>query len=96
MNILSNHDLVGRVVRSLVGRDSGKTFIILKVVDDKYILMSDGKLRTEEKPKKKKLKHLVVTDIVAEELRDKLLSDGKVTNALIRKFLRLNDIDKEV
>jgi ribosomal protein L14E/L6E/L27E len=96
VNILSNHDLVGRVVKSLVGRDSGKTFIILKVIDDNYVLMSDGKLRTEEKPKKKKLKHLVVTDIETKELRDILLSGDKVTNAMIRKFLQLNDIDKEV
>lgn len=96
MNILSYHDLIGRVVVSRAGRDSGKTFIIMNEINDEYVLVSDGKLRTEEKPKKKKLKHLIVTDITAEELRDSLLCGKKVTNAMIRKFLQLKDIDKEV
>jgi ribosomal protein L14E/L6E/L27E len=96
VDILNNSDLLGRVVKSVAGRDSGKTFIIIKVIDEQYVLMSDGKLRTEEKPKKKKLKHLLVTDTIVEELRSYLLSGNKVTNAMIRKFSQLKDIDKEV
>lgn len=93
---MDNSDLIGRVVRSIAGRDVGKYFIIVKVINDKYVLISDGKLRTEEKPKKKKLKHLFVTDIIAYELKNSLLSNNNVTNAMIRKFLQLKDIDKEV
>lgn len=93
---MNNSDLIGRVVRSKAGRDSGKTFIIVKVIDDEYVLMSDGKLRTEEKPKKKKLKHMIVTDCIANELKELLLSNKEVTNSMIRKFLQFQDIDKEV
>jgi ribosomal protein L14E/L6E/L27E len=96
VDILDNSDLIGRVVRSIAGRDVGKYFIIVKVINDKYVLISDGKLRTEEKPKKKKLKHLFVTHIIAYELKNSLLSNNNVTNAMIRKFLQLKDIDKEV
>lgn len=93
---MDNSDLIGRVVRSIAGRDLGKYFIIVKAINDKYVFISDGKLRTEEKPKKKKLKHLFVTDIMAYELKSSLLSNSNVTNAMIRKFLQLKDIDKEV
>lgn len=89
-------DLLGRVVRSTAGRDEGKTFIIIKVLDEKYVVISDGNLRTQEKPKKKKIKHLAPTNIVAEEIRDFLLHDKSIGNATIRKFLQLNDGDKEV
>ena len=90
------NDLLGRVVYSTAGRDSGKLFIVLEQIDENYVLISDGKLRTEEKPKKKKLKHLMVTVQVAEDIRKLLLSGERVSNSMIRSFLQLNDIDKEV
>jgi ribosomal protein L14E/L6E/L27E len=80
----------------MAGRDEGKFFIILEALNENYVYISDGKLRTEEKPKKKKLKHLVITDIVAHEVREAILSNEQISNSMIRKFLQLNDTDKEV
>jgi ribosomal protein L14E/L6E/L27E len=96
VNTLKSNDLIGRVVQSTAGRDAGKLFIVVKELDDKHVLISDGKLRTGEKPKKKKLKHLSVTDILAEDIRTDILEGNELTNATIRKFLQLKDIDKEV
>lgn len=90
------NDLLCRVVRSKAGRDEGRLFVILDIINEEYVLISDGKLRTEEKPKKKKLKHLALTDTVAEEIKSLILSNEKVTNAMIRKFLQSNDVDEEV
>jgi ribosomal protein L14E/L6E/L27E len=60
------------------------------------VYISDGKLRKIDKPKKKKVKHLNFTDIVAEEIRDIILSKKEVTNSKIKIFLQCADIGKEV
>ena len=33
---------IGRVVLSRQGRDAGRCFVVLQVVDDQYVLMADG------------------------------------------------------
>ena len=93
---MEGNDLLGRVAQSTAGRDAGKLFVIIKVLDEKYVLISDGKLRTEEKPKKKKVKHLFFYDSVSEDIRNLILENKQVSNSMIRKFLQLNDVDKEV
>lgn len=87
---------LGRLVYSRAGRDEGKLFIIIDILDDNYVYVSDGSFRPIEKPKKKKIKHLVFTKEVAEDIKSMLLSGEKVSNAEIKKFLRLHDISKEV
>jgi ribosomal protein L14E/L6E/L27E len=48
----------GRLVISKKGRDTGRAFIILQMLSEEYALIADGALRTAERPKKKKIKHL--------------------------------------
>ncbi len=79
--------MLGQVVCSKAGRDEGRFFIIIGIVDDKYVLVSDGDLRRFENPKKKKIKHLDITSIILEALSKKLKDSIKVTNAEIRKAL---------
>jgi Ribosomal protein L14E/L6E/L27E len=94
--LLDTNNYLGRVVFSKAGRDKDKFFIILSVLDDKYVYISDGLLRNIDKPKKKKVKHLVFTNVIAEEIRNLLMSSEKVSNAMIRKILQSYDNDKEV
>ncbi|WP_139264211.1 KOW domain-containing RNA-binding protein [Clostridium magnum] len=94
--LLDTNDYFGRVVFSKAGRDKDKFFIILDVVDSNYVYISDGLLRSVEKPKKKKVKHLAFTHVIAEEIRNLLMASEKVSNAVIRKFLQSYDNDKEV
>jgi ribosomal protein L14E/L6E/L27E len=96
VNGLDETTQLGRLVYSRAGRDEGKLFIIIDILDDNYVYVSDGSLRPIEKPKKKKVKHLVFTKEVAEDIKSMLLSGKKVSNAEIKKFLRLHDISKEV
>ena len=51
----------GQVVISKNGRDKGKYFIILDI-EDEYLFLADGNLRTITKPKKKKIKHTQKTN----------------------------------
>ena len=71
----------GEIVRSRAGRDRGRAFVIVKLLDEDYVLLVDGGLRTLERPKKKKRKHL----LKASETRMEL--SGTHCNADFRKFL---------
>lgn len=78
---------LGQIVISRAGRDSGKTFVVIKVIDDMYVQISDGDLRRIEKPKKKKIKHLVSNGDKAESLQEKLNNNTRISNSEIRKVL---------
>ena len=77
---------IGRVVKSRQGRDAGRFFVILEVVDDKYVMMADGLTRKINHPKKKKILHLhpkpIVVDCVAEKLPTHQLLDSDLRKAL--------------
>ena len=78
---------LGQIVISRAGRDTGKRFVVVKLIDDLFVEISDGNLRRMEKPKKKRIKHLNITDERVESLEEKLKSNSRVTNAEIRKAL---------
>lgn len=93
---MDDRNLLGKVVHSKAGRDKDKCFIIVGIIDNEYVYISDGDLRKIESPKKKKLKHLVVTDILVDEIRDAILSSDKVSNSKIRKILQVQTRIEEV
>ncbi|NMC57091.1 MAG: hypothetical protein GYA50_07725 [Eubacteriaceae bacterium] len=74
----------GQLVRSCQGRDRGQWMIIMKVLDNDYALLCDGKIRKIEKPKKKKLKHISKTNIIFDDLQNKI-TQNIISNADIRK-----------
>lgn len=86
---------LGQVVFSKAGRDAGKRFIVIGVIDEAHVLISDGDLRRIEKPKKKKAKHLGLTENVVAALSEKLTNKLKVTNSEIRKALAALDDGQE-
>jgi ribosomal protein L14E/L6E/L27E len=77
----------GQVVKSRAGRDKGRIFLVLDIIDDENLLIVDGDLRKLDKPKKKKVKHLIVYNTVVDGLNYKLENKMKVNNAYIRKLL---------
>lgn len=78
---------IGQVVRSKSGRDEGRVFVILEILDDKYVLLVDGDLRRLDKPKKKKIMHLIIYKTVIEDLKTKVINGERFNNAYIRKVL---------
>lgn len=79
---------VGQVVRSRAGRDRGRLLVISGIVDAAHVYVVDGELRSLERPKKKKLRHLDATRFAADaELTAKLVTGDTVQNAQIRKCL---------
>ena len=71
-------------VQSIAGRDKGKIFVVLSVQDENYVLISDGRMRKADHPKRKKMKHLKALGRNSEFIAQKLLDDQKVTNSEIR------------
>ncbi|HEY9060285.1 MAG TPA: KOW domain-containing RNA-binding protein [Pseudobacteroides sp.] len=78
---------IGQVVYSKAGRDAGRKFIIISIPDESYVYISDGDLRKIEKPKRKKAKHLLITEEVVKPLSEKLLNKMQVTNSEVRRAL---------
>ena len=52
---------IGSVVRSRAGRDAGRLFLVIGILDEEFVLLADGDLRKADKPKKKRRKHLTAT-----------------------------------
>ena len=48
----------GRLARSTAGRDKGRLCVVTEVLDENFVLTRDGRLRTLDRPKKKRKKHL--------------------------------------
>ena len=78
---------VGRVCISKCGRDRGKVLVIKEIVDEHYVLVADGALRKVDKPKKKKLKHLLLKPEVAVSIAAKFESGVKVFDAEVRSTI---------
>ena len=79
---------LGAVVVSQMGRDEGRSFVVIQEVDSEFVLLADGRLRTMDHLKKKRRKHLKTTGIVVEELRSRLLEGGMVENHEVRSWLK--------
>jgi large subunit ribosomal protein L14e len=78
---------LGQIVISQAGRDIGRRFVVVRLIDDLFVEISDGDLRRAEKPKRKKIKHLKATDDKVLSIEEKLKSGIRVTNAEMRKAL---------
>lgn len=82
--MLSKNLNVGQLVEAMCGRDQGKLFFIVKVVDEEYVLIVDGKSRKLNRPKLKKIKHLNVSNFVNEKVKNKLSNGEEITDSYIR------------
>ena len=78
---------LGQVVKSRAGRDKGRIFLVLAIIDDQHLAIVDGDLRKLDNPKKKKIKHLIVYKTLLPEIKFKLENNVKLNNAYIRKLL---------
>lgn len=92
---MQNNDLIGKVVLSKAGRDSDHLYVIVRVIDNQYVLLANGNTKTFNNPKKKKLKHLNILEDVDDEIKLAIYDNDKSTDLRIRKFLNKKGIVKE-
>jgi len=81
-----NDITLGQIVFSKAGRDKDHFFLVIEI-EKPYVALTDGKLRRLENPKKKKGKHIQATTYIDEDIKYKLESKNRLSNADIRKSL---------
>ena len=91
---------VGQFVRILQGRDADRFAVIIKVIDERFVLVADGEKRKFDRPKKKNVNHLELCEVVSPEVQNSIIETGRVTNGKLRfaikKFVneQLTDFEK--
>lgn len=90
-----NTFVLGRVAVSKAGRDKGRAFLIIGIVDEDHVHLADGEMHKLSRPKKKKLKHIKIEDAAAESVKEKLAAGTKVFDAEVRRSLILLGYNKE-
>lgn len=76
----------GQIVYSKAGRDKAKPFIVFDI-EENYLYLVDGTIRTLEKPKKKKIKHVQIVNQIDYNIKKKLDENLYILNSDIRKAL---------
>ena len=78
----------GDIVVSLAGRDKDGLFFVMGV-EGQFALLSNGKTRKLENPKRKKLKHIRFAARTDSNAAGKIRSDSKVLNSELRRDLAI-------
>jgi large subunit ribosomal protein L14e len=68
---------------------------VIKVINERYLSISDGDLRKIERPKKKNIRHLQITSERADDLLDSLRKGEMPANHVIKKSIK-QMVDKGV
>ena len=78
---------LGEIVISTAGRDKGKYYLVVDIVDNKNIKLADGDSRKISQEKKKNIKHIKKTGYVAEELSQWLKEAKRVRNEDLKSII---------
>ena len=81
---------IGMFAKSLAGHDKNKLYLISKI-DEEYAYLADGKIRTIDKPKKKRLKHIQIDYQIMEFIQDKLEMKIELKNEDIKRAIKLKE-----
>lgn len=79
---------LGEIVYSVAGRDSGRYFAVVELVDDNYVRIADGALRKIGSPKVKKIKHLRSQKEICSKIAAKLAEGQKIFDSELAGALR--------
>ena len=72
---------IGDIVESKLGHDKTKKYIIFEVINDRFLMVVNGKIRSLDKPKIKNVKHLKYlgeSQIIAKKIINKEISDSEI------------------
>ena len=80
--------MTGLLASSKAGHDKDKIYVIMKE-DAEYVWLADGKIKTVDKPKKKKKKHIqLIRYFNNEDMQSKLLEGKAVFDLEIMMILK--------
>lgn len=82
--------MVGNLIISKAGHDKGMRYIIIEESGD-FVYLADGKIRTVNRPKKKRKKHIQpVFCYDTAGLTDKLQNHESVSDEEIKRIIKLS------
>lgn len=81
---------IGMFARSLAGHDKNKLYLISKV-DNEYVYLVDGVIRTVDKPKKKRKKHIQIDYQIMDLIKEKLEAKVELRNEDIKRAIKLKN-----
>lgn len=79
--------LTGSLVISKAGRDAGRSFVVIKSIDEQYVYISDGDTHKVDKPKKKKRRHLKQVSEPRADIVIRLTDGQPVFDHEVRRWL---------
>ncbi len=79
--------IIGQVVKSKAGRDKGRIFLVLDIIDAQYVSIVDGISRKLDNPKRKKIKHLSIYNTILDDFIEKVEDNMMINDAYIRELL---------
>ncbi len=78
---------IGSIVISKAGRDVGRPLLVVQEINQDFVLVADGKLRTMDRLKTKRRKHLKPTGEMVQDARDRLSQGKQVFDHELRAWL---------
>ena len=78
---------IGSVVVSKAGRDQGRRFLVVEEVDADFVMIANGELRTMNRQKKKRRRHLQPTGRVVPALCERIGEGKPVEDYELRSWL---------
>lgn len=79
---------IGTICYSKAGRDCKRYYIICGIVNERFVLIADGKYHKLSKPKKKNICHLRVTEYKLDVIAQKISDNVKIYDAELNRALR--------
>ena len=79
---------IGEFAKSKAGHDKEEYFIIINI-EKEYVYLVDGKSRPLDKPKKKKIKHIQVINLVDDELQQKIDTNLILRDEDIKRAIKI-------
>jgi ribosomal protein L14E/L6E/L27E len=94
---MMNEFKIGGYAISTAGHDADKCYVIFQK-DSEYVYLVDGKIRTIDRPKKKKIIHVQMLDQLNQQLADKVINKSVINEEIKRaiKLLQYGNSSKEV
>jgi large subunit ribosomal protein L14e len=78
---------LGQVVEILKGKEAGQRAVVVGIVDQKTVLLADGKKRLSAAPKRKNIAHIRLIDHIDPCVALELKQKGQVSDAKLRYCL---------
>ena len=85
---------VGNVVKSVAGRDKGRSYLVVGV-DENKLLVVDGRARKVNNPKRKNEKHLSMVSIASVDLAIRIQNGESVGNKKVYRVIKAENKKQE-